>query len=128
MALFNINYCDNAELAAEFEKFLEDNLVWSEEDFGGNFAWDAEIPARENWESEIAKLNAHLETVSASGDEIDVASLEERARFCDCDGPEYRIPIMDLTTDEANALTAAGWEYVSARCEEDGYMRRDCND
>ena len=34
----------------------------------------------------------------------------------------YEIPILDLSTTEADILTAAGWEYLSARCESDGRM------
>jgi len=50
----------NKQLAEEFERYLAIHCIWSEDDFGGHYAWDAEVPAREDWEREVAELNNHL--------------------------------------------------------------------
>lgn len=47
--------------AAEFAELLDEKCIWSADDF--DYAgWDAPIPSRDQWETEIANLNSHLQT------------------------------------------------------------------
>lgn len=48
--------------AADFEAELAKRLVWTEEQFGGDYAWS--VPPRERWNAEIAALNERLDQQS----------------------------------------------------------------
>lgn len=49
--------------AAEWGRELARRLSWSASDFGSGYAWEADIPAWETWDDEIAALEAHLRSL-----------------------------------------------------------------
>jgi hypothetical protein len=53
-------YCGQKDAEA-FDLYLHLNCRWSVPDFGGNYAWAADVPPRHEWAAEVAELNAHLE-------------------------------------------------------------------
>jgi hypothetical protein len=50
----------SAPLAAEFAACLAEHLSWMPNDFGSGYAWETEVPPREDWEREAVALEAHL--------------------------------------------------------------------
>lgn len=50
--------------AQQFAAILAATLSWTPEDFGGEYAWDAPIPAADRMQAEADSLQAHLETLA----------------------------------------------------------------
>lgn len=50
--------------AEEWSQYLESNCDWSLDEFGGQYPWDAAVPAREDWDREVEEMNAHLATLA----------------------------------------------------------------
>jgi hypothetical protein len=51
-------------LANDWEAYLAKHCDWSEDDFGGGYAWECPVPPRDQWKQEIDKLNHHLASLS----------------------------------------------------------------
>lgn len=49
--------------AADFNEFLDDNLLWHADDFGGNYAWNTDIPPRDQWQKTVDEFNEHLREI-----------------------------------------------------------------
>ena len=50
----------NENGAVEFSQILAETIGCNPDDFGGEYAWDADIPTRETMQSEADKLRRHL--------------------------------------------------------------------
>jgi hypothetical protein len=46
--------------AEAFAAALAHACAWPLDAFGGGYPWDTAIPPRDQWDAEIAALNAHL--------------------------------------------------------------------
>jgi len=53
MSFVNPKVTTDTALFAEFEAFLNEMLPWTEDDFGGEYAWNDRIPPREHWQAEV---------------------------------------------------------------------------
>ena len=49
--------------AKEFNEFLATYCDWAAADFGSGYAWETEIPPKEEWIKAVVELNKHLETL-----------------------------------------------------------------
>lgn len=61
--------------AQAFADLLAKNIGWSVEDFGGDYAWNAPIPPRADWEREITQLAGHLGSLECPTSEFAITGL-----------------------------------------------------
>ena len=70
--------------AEAFDAYLDYHCRWSAADFGGQWAWETAIPARQDWWNEVERFNVHLrqlerEEVTSGTGRTDGSSATDRA-------------------------------------------------